>query len=422
MAVEAWSNLNAATRARHVTPAGVNSSARASTASTVMVRGDGAHLWDADGNRFIDYLLGRGPAILGHNCKPVNDAVSQAVAQGITLGTSTPLEIEAAEAVRGVLGWPEQIRFAGSGSEANQIALRVARAATGRNLVVQFESHYHGWIDSVFARSAEVGSRSAAGRSPGQAPGALSDVLIVPWNDIDVLTEIFDDYTDQIAAVIMEPIMMNHDGAYPSDGYLAEVQRLTRRHGTVLILDEVITGFRVAPGGAAQLFGIQPDLATYAKAMAAGWPVAAVAGRRQLLEVLDVGGANHGGTYNGNSAAMAATLATMDLIKDGAVHRKIHAVGAELMAGLSRVATERSVPLRVHGSPAAFFVDLVDREDLPPREGSGYNSIVEHFAVNGIWIGKRGSWYVSSAHDGDDIAHTLDSAISVFDTMRLGEF
>jgi glutamate-1-semialdehyde 2,1-aminomutase len=267
-------------------PGGVNSNVRLAGRRRFFERGAGAWLWDVDGNDYVDYLLGQGPCVLGHAPEQIVKAVDVACRQGMVFGAQHPLEVEAAERLCETLGWPQMVRFGCTGTEMVQAALRLTRAATGRRQFVRFEGHYHGWLDNVLVTM----DRSPPGvASAGQLEDHLADGLTLPWNDAGALAELLARRGEDVAAVVMEPMMCNAGAILPRPGYLEQVRRLCDEHGVVLVFDEVITGFRLALGGAAERFGVIPDLATYGKAMAGGWPVAALAGRGDLMERFGTG-------------------------------------------------------------------------------------------------------------------------------------
>lgn len=254
-------------RAVAVLPGGVSSNVRLAAPRVFFARADGAWLWDVDGNNYVDYLLGQGPQFLGHTAPAVTDAVIDACRYGMTFGAQHPLELEAAERVVAALGWPDMVRFGVTGTEMVQAALRLARAVTGRRRFLRFEGHYHGWLDGVLIPLDAIGGGVA---SAGQLPDALAPAVVTRWNDLDALEQAFTSYGDELAAVVMEPMMCNVGAVVPRDGYLARVRELCDAYGVLLIFDEVISGFRVALGGGAQRFGVAPDLAVYGKAMAGG--------------------------------------------------------------------------------------------------------------------------------------------------------
>ena len=296
-------------RTRKHLAGGVSSNVRyASTPVPLFfARGEGARLYDVDGNVHIDYVLGNGPAILGHAPKPVIDAVAASLTDGQLFAAQNPRETELAERLCRLLPSAEVVRFATSGTEAVLMAMRLARAFTGRNRILKFEGHYHGWSDQAYISTRpslnEAGPADepvpVAG-SPGMPPSVLDDVAVAGWNDLNALAHAFERYPGQIAGVIMEPIMVNGGAILPQPGYLAGVRDLCRAKGALFICDEVITGFRVGLGGAQARLGVSADLSVYAKAVAAGFPLAMVAGRRDVMDILLDKGVMHGGTYNGN--------------------------------------------------------------------------------------------------------------------------
>jgi glutamate-1-semialdehyde 2,1-aminomutase len=291
-------------------------------------RAEGPYLYDVDGNRYVDYVLGMGPCILGHAPREVVDAVATTLNLGQLYAGQHRLEVDLARKVQEMVPCAELVRFAGSGSEVVQAAFRLARAYTGRSKIVRFEGHYHGWIDTALisprATEEELGSYEAPNTVPGsrgQVRSALEDLIVLPWNDLEVLRRTLERHAGEIAGVIMEPILCNTGVILPRPGYLEGVRDLTARLGIVLIFDEVITGFRVALGGAQARLGVTPDLATYAKAIANGFPLAAVAGRREIMDLLNQG-VVHGGTYNASPATAAAAAATTSTPTSGQSRRR----------------------------------------------------------------------------------------------------
>jgi glutamate-1-semialdehyde 2,1-aminomutase len=399
-------------RAARRLPGGVNSSVRLEAPRIFFARGQGAWLWDVDGRDYVDYLLGQGPAFLGHSPEPVQRAVAEACANGTVYGAQHPLEVEAAERLCEVLGWPDMVRFAMTGTEAVQAAIRLARALTGRRRVVRFEGHYHGWLDNVLVASQPGEARPA---SAGQLPAALSDSIVLPWNDLDVLTDVLDREGDDVGAVLMEPAMLNTGSIAPLPGYLEGVKDICSSRGIVLVFDEVITGFRLALGGAAERFGVVPDLAVYGKAMAGGWPVAALAGRAEQMERIGTGEVNHSGTFNANVMAAAATIATLDVLRSDPPYERIEQVGARLIDELLRMAEEASVPLRFRGFPLAFHAsfgegEVHDFRDVQALDAARYKRLAARLVDAGVWLAARGIWYVSAAHGEREIEVTLERA------------
>jgi glutamate-1-semialdehyde 2,1-aminomutase len=397
-------------------PGGVDSNVRLDAPQVFFERGAGAWLWDVDGNDYVDFVLGQGPAFLGHAPAAVTAAVSDAMSRGMVFGAQHSLEITAAERFLEATRWPERVRFGVTGTEMVQAALRVARAATGRRLFVRFEGHYHGWLDNVLLATSEGVSGPA---SVGQLAGALDDSVVLPWNDLAALEQALVTRGTEVAAVIMEPMMFNTGSIAPREGYLQGVRRVCDAHGVVLIFDEVISGFRVALGGAAERFGVTPDLAVYGKAMAGGWPVAALAGRADLLDPIGSGRVNHSGTFNGNVMACAATIATIDSLIADPPYQRLESLGGRLMAALAAIGRDAGLPLNVQGLPMAFNLSLGgpavahDLREHAQRDRAGYVQLAAHLVDAGVWVANRGIWYVSAAHDERAIDAALERAAPV---------
>ena len=396
-------------------------------------RGEGARLWDVDGNMHIDYVLGNGPAILGHAPKPVVEAVARSLTDGQVYAAQHPRETALAERLCRLLPGAEVVRFATSGTEAVLMALRLARAFTGRTRILKFEGHYHGWSDQAYisARPSlnEAGPASApvpVAGSPGMPPSVLDDVVVAGWNDLAAVAAAFDRHPGEIAGVIMEPVMVNGGTVVPDPGYLEGVRELCRSRGALLVLDEVITGFRIGLRGAQGKFGVNADLAVYAKAVAAGFPLAVVAGRRDVMDTLADKGVMHGGTYNGNVQSMAAALAALDELErdGGAVYRGLEKRGTLLMEGLARLAGKHRLPLRVQGLPAIFQTFFT--EGLAPRNYRDAEACDRDRAVafhrvlqeEGVRITQAGKWFLSAAHDDDVVDETLATVDRAMAALR----
>jgi len=405
-------------RAMRSIPGGVNSNVRLNAPSMFFERASGATLWDVDGNDYVDYVLGQGPNFLGHAHPVVNAAVAKACESGMVFGAQHPLEVEAAELLLATLRWPEKVRLSMTGTEAVQAAVRAARAATGRSKLLRFEGHYHGWLDNVLI--APVPGRASVG-SAGQLESHLQDSVVVPWNDAGAVEAALQ--AEPIAAVIMEPVMINAGSIEPLPGYLEQVRQLCTSHGAVLIFDEVITGFRVAPGGASERYGVVPDLGVYGKAMAGGWPVAAIAGRADLMQGFGTGKVNHSGTFNGSVMAAAAVVATLRLLAENPPYQQIAEYGTALKAELSEVAASHDLPLHLQGLPMAFHASFGgpsaepfhDLRGLQSRDLDRYRKLARTLARHGVWVASRGIWYISAAHGADELRLTVkrfDKALS----------
>ncbi|MGH7919320.1 MAG: aspartate aminotransferase family protein [Candidatus Dormibacteraceae bacterium] len=414
-------------RAGQTMPGGVNSNFRLGGTPVPLFwsSGQGAHLTDADGNDYVDYVLGMGPAILGHRPAPVVEAVAAALDLGQTLAGQHEIEIELAELIVRALPSAEQVRVASSGSEAVQLALRIARAATGRQLVLKFEGHYHGWLDTVMVSTspalADAGPDDAPVpvlQSAGQSAAAASDVRVLPWNDAAAVERFMAAHGPEVAAVIMEPILCNTSVILPRAGYLEGVLDQVRRAGSVLIFDEVITGFRVGPGGAQALLGVTPDLTVLGKALGAGFPVAAVAGRRDLMELTAAGGVVHGGTYNANLVSASAAREALRLLTDpaGDLHRRMTEAGARLIEGLRELGATIDPSLRVQGLGTVFNtaftngVEVADYRSYQRADAGRLRRFLRALQDRGVRVTSRGTWFLSSAHDSTDIDRTLDAA------------
>lgn len=405
-------------RALRRLPGGVNSNVRLSGPPLYFDRAEGAWLWDVDGNDYVDYLLGQGPNYLGHACEEVNAAVARACRKGMVYGAQHELEIEAAERLCEAVGWADMVRFGLSGTEMVQAAVRLARAVTGRRRFVRFEGHYHGWLDNVLVA---MDGNGAGPGSAGQLSDYLDDSIIVPWNDAEGLSALLAERAGDVAAVIMEPMMLNTGAILPRPGYLEQVRALCDEHGIVLIFDEVICGFRLALGGAAERFAVQPDLAIYGKAMAGGWPVAALAGRGELMERFGTAEVNHSGTFNGSVMAAAATTATLEILTEDPPYERIDAHGDALMTGLRDLGQAHGVPLRVQGLPPAFHASFGDPEpvwdyrELDGLDRDRYAAFSRTLVDSGVWVAARGIWYVSAAHGDEELKTALarvDAALS----------
>jgi glutamate-1-semialdehyde 2,1-aminomutase len=398
-------------RALRRLPGGVNSNVRLVAPPVFFARAEGAWLWDVDGNDYVDYLLGQGPHFLGHAHPQVNAAIADACGRGMLYGAQHALEVEAAERLCAAVGWPEMVRFGCSGTEMVQAALRLVRAATGRRRFVRFEGHYHGWLDNVLLSTVDGRSGPASG---GQPVDALADGLVLPWNDADALAAALADRGDEIAAVVMEPMMLNSGAIPPVPGYLERVRELCDTHGVLLVFDEVICGFRIALGGAAEAFGVTPDLAVYGKALAGGWPVAALAGRADLMERFGTGEVTHAGTFNGSVMAAAAVVSTLDVLTADPPYGRIDAHGRALMSGLGTLADTYGLPLQIQGRPMAFHASFGDPEPvrdhrgLQARDAARYERLTKTLARYGVWVAGRGVWYVSAAHGERELAAALE--------------
>jgi glutamate-1-semialdehyde 2,1-aminomutase len=404
-------------RASLVIPGGVNSvfRSRGEPCPLTFVRGFGSHLIDVDGTEYIDYALGMGPNILGHAPSAVVDAVTQATQVGQLFAGQHPVETELAELLVEVIPSAERVRFGQSGTEMDQLAIRLARAHTRRQRIVRFSGHYHGWLDPLFIDAGQ-GQDGSPTLSPGQSVAASKDVVVVPWNDSEALDAVFRAVDHDIAAVIMEPIMCNTGVILPRSGYLERVRELCDQAGAVLIFDEVITGFRVDLRGAQGYLGVRPDLATFAKAIASGYPVGVIAGRADIMELLATGGVVHGGTFNTGLSAMAAAVATLKALLSDDFYPRLFEQGQTLMDKILTAATEIGVELSVEGLGAVFHTrfgppgGVTDLKTFNERSSVGATqAFVRALQDRRVRIPSRGTWFLSAAHTADDIHSTADA-------------
>jgi glutamate-1-semialdehyde 2,1-aminomutase len=396
-------------------------------------RGEGARLYDVDGNVHIDYILGNGPAILGHAPSPVLKAVAESLADGQVYAAQHRRELELARSLTRLIPGAELVRFATSGTEAVHMAFRIARAFTGRDKIVKFEGHYHGWTDQTYVsvrpslnEAGPAGEPTAVPESPGMAPGALQDMLVLGWNDLEAVEGLFARHGRDIAGVIMEPVMVNGGAIPPVAGYLEGVQRLCSAHGALFICDEVITGFRLGLGGAQHRFGLKPDLSVFAKAIAGGFPLALVAGRRDVMDILHSRSVMHGGTYNGNVQSMAAAIAALELLEhdDGAIYRDMERNGSRLMQGLGELGRKHRLPVLVQGFPTifqTFFTSGAGPRNY--RESAACDrdmalAFCRALQEEGVRVNQRCSWFLSSAHDAETIEETLAAADRAMARLR----
>lgn len=399
-----------------------------------MTRGKGARLYDIDDNEYIDFSLSYGPAVLGHSNEHVTKAIQE---QAGRLGTPNvnDREVEAAEKVGRYVASAEMVIFSTSGSEANEGALRAARAYTGRNKYVRFNGHYHGGYDHLMGGIVQDPDNptpvpeefdddifSQFTNTLGRSRDAFRDVFMIEWNDLPALERLLKKAGDDIAAVIMEPTMVNNAGSMPEPGYLQGVRDLCTKHGVVLIFDEVLTGFRLDLKGAQGYFGVIPDMTTLAKALGGGFPVSAITGRRQFMDPIVRADVVQGGTYNGNPLAMAAVIASIgEYEKDGgAVYTRIRKMGTMLKEGIDQIAQEHEQPLLLQGFPGAWtFLFTPKKKVINQAEARGSD-----FARAGRFgdllkqrgVLTSGRFCTSSAHTEKDIEDTLDR---VNDVMRI---
>ncbi len=409
-------------RARQLMSGGVNSPARAFGAvggePIVVSRGEGAYLWDVDGNRYIDYVGSWGPLILGHAHPAVVAAVEQAARRGTSFGAPTESENVLAELIVEAMPSIEKVRLVNSGTEATMSAIRLARGFTGRDVVGKFAGNYHGHVDSLLVAAGSSAATLAVPNSPGVTVGTSRDTLVLDYNDVAGLNQAFAAHGPRIAGVIFEPIVGNMGLVVPTPEFLNALRDLTRRHGALLICDEVMTGFRVAFGGAQQLLGIEPDLTTLGKIVGGGLPVGAYGGRAEIMDhVLPAGKVFQAGTLSGNPLATAAGGATLRALRDDLPYERLERLTARLEAGLRAAASAAGVTHQIArvGSMMTLFFSAVPVTDWPSASRCDTARFARWFwemLDRGVYLpcSQYEALFVSAAHTEADIDATIAAA------------
>ena len=420
------------TRAQALMPGGVNSPVRAFKSvggePFFARRAEGAYLVDVDGNRYVDYIGSWGPMIAGHAHPAVLDAVARVMRDGLSFGVPNALEVTMAETITRLVPSCEMVRMVNSGTEATLSAIRLARGATGRGRIVKFEGCYHGHGDSFLVKAGSGMLTLGVPDSPG-VPKALADLTsTLPYNDFEAATALFDAVGGEIAALIVEPIVGNANCILPREGYLQHLRELCTKHGAILIFDEVMTGFRVALGGAQARYGITPDLSTFGKIIGGGMPVGAYGGRADLMrQIAPSGPIYQAGTLSGNPVAMAAGLATLELIQAPGFHAALERRTHELCDGLEAAAREAGVPVTTNRSCAMFGLFFTDRKvetfaDATSCDIAAFRRFFHGMLRRGVYLAPSAyeAGFLSSAHGDVEIAHTLEAAREAFREAAAG--
>jgi glutamate-1-semialdehyde 2,1-aminomutase len=412
-------------RAKQLIPGGVNSPARAFGAvggqPVFIDRGEGPWLYDIDGNRYLDYVASWGPLILGHRPAAVLAAIQNALARGTSFGAPTEAETELAALICQAMPSIQKVRLVSSGTEAVMSALRLARGFTGRDLLVKFAGNYHGHADSLLVAAGSSAATLGVPNSPGVTAGTARDTVVLEYNDSVALQRLFDQYGSQIAAVIVEPIAGNMGCVPPADGFLLALRELTRRHGALLIFDEVITGFRVAYGGAQALYGIEPDLTTLGKIVGGGLPLGAYGGRADVMDcLLPMGKVFQAGTLSGNPLATAAGIAMLTSLRDDPPYERLEQLAARLAAGFAAAAQAAAVPhqlARVGSMLTLFFAEQPVRNWSTARlcDTSRFSRFFWDLLERGIYLpcSQFEAMFVSAAHTVEHIDATVSAAQQV---------
>jgi glutamate-1-semialdehyde 2,1-aminomutase len=412
---------------------GVGSADRALVAPhpIFIARGAGSRMWDVDGNEYVDYLLGYGPLVLGHAHPRLVEAIDQQMRRGSIYGASHPLELKAAERLTQLMPSMEQVRFGQSGTEAVQSAIRLARAATGRSLVVKFEGHYHGWSDQVAVSYAPGRAEAGPDATPvsvpmssGQAPGTYQDVVVLGWNDLHAVQDLFASRGAEIAAVLTEPIACNMGVIEPESGYLQGLRELCDLHRAILIFDEVQTGVRVGLRGAQGLYGIAADLTCLGKAISGGFPVSVLGGRRDLMALVADRRVFQAGTYNTNPLCLAAILATVDRLSEPGTYEQMADRSQRLRAGLAEIV--KPIGCYVQGTTTLFGLGFGPGPIRSMRDGWRNDTDKMMEFKRALWSTglytkptPRDIWYLSTEHGDEEIDLTLDRATRAVEFMEL---
>lgn len=395
-------------------------------------KAEGSRIYDVDGNEYVDFTLSQGPMILGHSHPHVLKRVEEETSCGQLYAGQHELELQLAEKLQELIPCAELIRFSNSGSESVQAALRLARGYTGRRKYIKFEGQYHGWFDNVLISQHPSLEDAGAEDSPksvletqGQSPEVLDEIIVLPWNNLDVVEEAFAKEGDNIACILTEPVMCNNGCIEPLPGYLQGLRDICDRYGALLIFDEIITGFRLGLGGAQKYYGVIPDLGTFGKALASGFPISFLAGKRQFMERMADGTVMHAGTYNSNNPSIAAAAATVEILEsDTELYDRIQSLGLRLQDGLRAAAIDAGYKTLISGpgqmTHMAFTScpKLTSYRDCLENDGGKYAEFAKGLLDRGVRVIGRGIWYISSVHTEQDIDFAVRIAGEVLLSMK----
>ncbi len=417
-------------RAQQLLPGGVNSPVRAFKSvggePFFVQRADGPYLFDVDGNRYIDYVGSWGPMIVGHNHPSVREAVARAIGDGLSFGAPCAAEVTMAETITALVPSCEMVRMVNSGTEATLSAIRLARGATGRQRIVKFEGCYHGHGDSFLVKAGSGMLTLGVPTSPGVPAGLSELTATLSYNDFEGATRLFEEIGSEIAALIIEPVVGNANCIPPREGYLQHLRQLCTQHGALLIFDEVMTGFRVALGGAQAHYGISPDLTTFGKIIGGGMPVGAYGGRRELMnQIAPAGPIYQAGTLSGNPVAMAAGLAMLELIQAPGFHDRLADATGRLCEGLEAAARQAGVAVTTNRVGAMFGLFFTDRKvetyaQATACDTAAFNRFFHAMLGQGVFLAPSAyeAGFLSSAHDEAVIEATLAAARVAFQSLR----
>jgi glutamate-1-semialdehyde 2,1-aminomutase len=412
-------------RASKVIPGGVNSPVRAWGAVGAgdpffAARGEGAYLWDADGNRYVDWVMSWGPLVFGHADPGIVEAVQEAAAEGTTFGAPTEREVALAEEIVDAVASVEKVRLVSSGTEAAMSALRLTRGVTGRDRIVKFSGCYHGHADALLAAAGSGLATLGIPSSPGVPAGAAADTIVCAYNDVEGVTGAVERHSDELAAIVVEPVAGNMGVVPPEPGFLEALRSLADDAGALLVFDEVITGFRVARGGAQELYGVAPDLTVLGKIAGGGLPLAAFGGRADVMDELAPSGPVYqAGTLSGNPLATAAALVTLRRLRDPDVYARLEEAGARLEAGLREAAGDEAVCVQRVGAMATLFFHegpVRSFEEAAASDTDRYGAWFRHLLARGVYVAPSQfeALFVSTAHGEPEIDATVEAARELF--------
>jgi glutamate-1-semialdehyde 2,1-aminomutase len=410
---------------------GVNSPSRSYKAvgggsPVYMERGQGAYFWDVDGNKYIDYLAAYGPIITGHAHPHIAKAIANAAETGILYGTPTRLENQFAKMLKDAIPSLEKVRFVNSGTEAVMSTVRVARAYTDRTKIIKFSGSYHGHFDAVLVEAGSGPATLGTPDSAGIPRSVAEDVITVPFNDIYLLKQAMDQWGEQIAAVLVEPIVGNFGIVTPKEGFLQAVNDITHEAGALVIYDEVISAFRFTYGSAQQVYGVEPDMTAMGKIIGGGLPIGAYGGRKDIMEqVAPLGPAYQAGTMAGNPASMASGIACLEILQGEGVYEKLDQLGERLEKGILDESDKHGIPVTVNrlcGALTVYFAEgtISSYEDAEATNGEAFAAFFKHMLQQGVNLApsKYEAWFLTTEHTEADIDQTIEAAGKAFEVMK----